>query len=315
MKRFYLSALYFCQTLCYAGRRFVFPMSDPLRTDGTQGNDVESEADRHAKIEQLLLVGLDHYFAARYDHAINVWTRALFIDRGHARARAYIERARSALAERQRESEELLQHGVAAFDRGEGEEARRLLQAAIDGGAPSEEALAVLDRLTRLEAASVPSMPARSPEESPARRTARVSGRRRWTVTVAIAGAGLAFVVVVFGVLALTSSERFEWRSLLALVGAPGSDDAPAAAAAPVTREPVLALPRRGEISLARARSLAAGGHLHDALLELDSVRPTDPQKADADRLRAEIQHQLLALTDLPGTFPADQEKGDRRIP
>ena len=51
--------------------------------------------------------------------------------------RAYIERARSALAERQRESEELLQSGVAAFQRGDGDEARRLVQAAIDGGAPT----------------------------------------------------------------------------------------------------------------------------------------------------------------------------------
>ena len=47
--------------------------------------------------------------------AINVWTRALFFDRSHARARAYIDRARSALAERQREAEELLQGGAAAF--------------------------------------------------------------------------------------------------------------------------------------------------------------------------------------------------------
>ena len=39
------------------------------------------DADRDAKIEQLLLVGLDHYFAAQYDQAINVWTRALFLDR------------------------------------------------------------------------------------------------------------------------------------------------------------------------------------------------------------------------------------------
>ena len=84
-------------------------------------------------------------------HAINVWSRALFFDRGYSRARAYIERARSALAERQRESEELLQKGVAAFDRGDGREARRLLNAAIDRGAHPEEALAVLNRLDRLE--------------------------------------------------------------------------------------------------------------------------------------------------------------------
>src|SRR6201989_2543207 len=126
------------------------PMSDPLRHDGSRAHaDVASGADRDAKIEQLLLVGLDHYFAARYELAINVWTRALFLDRSHARARASIDRARSALGERQRGPEELLQTGVAAYQGGEGDEARRLLQAAIDRGAPSEEALAVLDRLNR----------------------------------------------------------------------------------------------------------------------------------------------------------------------
>src|SRR5215212_7011173 len=128
-------------------------MSDPLRTDGSRAHDAEAGPDRDAKIEQLLLVGLDHYFAGRYEHAINVWTRALFLDRSHPRARAYIERARSALAEGQRESEELLQNGVAAFHRGDGDEARRLLRSAIDRGAPSEEALALLDRLDRADMA------------------------------------------------------------------------------------------------------------------------------------------------------------------
>src|SRR3989454_9983195 len=125
-------------------------MTESSRSDPAHAHDGALEADRDAKIEQLLLIGLDHYFAAQYQQAINVWTRALFLDRSHARARAYIERARSAMAERQRESEELLQHGVAAFQRGEVTEARRLLQAAIDGGAPPEEALAVFDRLNRL---------------------------------------------------------------------------------------------------------------------------------------------------------------------
>src|SRR5438270_13524207 len=144
-------------------------MSDPLRTDGLHAQG-EAAADRDAKIEQLLLVGLDHYFAARYELAINVWTRALFLDRSHARARAYIDRARSAIAERQRESEELLQTGVAAFQRGDGDEARRLLQAAIEGGAPSEEALAVLDRLNRLDTGPsvAPSRSSRAGRSAPA---------------------------------------------------------------------------------------------------------------------------------------------------
>ena len=67
--------------------------ADPLHTGATDPAAAESTADRDAKIEQLLLAGLDHYFAKQYDQAINVWTRALFFDRSHPRARAYIERA------------------------------------------------------------------------------------------------------------------------------------------------------------------------------------------------------------------------------
>ena len=140
-------------------------MSDPLPTDSLRALEVASDAERDAKIEQLLLVGLDHYFAAQYGAAIDVWTRALFLDRSHARARAYIERARSALAERQRESEELLQNGIAAFRRGEMDQARRLLRGAIEGGGPSEEALAVLEQLNRLDASVSLPTPERSPRE------------------------------------------------------------------------------------------------------------------------------------------------------
>jgi tetratricopeptide (TPR) repeat protein len=132
-------------------------MPEPQPIDGRHTHDAVSDA----KIEQLLLAGLDHYFAGRYEQAIDVWTRVFFFDRDHPRARAYIERARSALAERQRESEELLQKGVAAFHRGDASEARRLLTAAIDGGAPSEEALAVLGRLDRLELGARPAEPVR----------------------------------------------------------------------------------------------------------------------------------------------------------
>ncbi len=66
------------------------------------------ERERDARVEDLLLTGLDHYFAGQHELAISVWTRVLFLDRGHARARAYIDRARSAIAERQREGEELV---------------------------------------------------------------------------------------------------------------------------------------------------------------------------------------------------------------
>jgi tetratricopeptide (TPR) repeat protein len=289
-------------------------MSDPLRTDSARVNDTASASGRDAKIEQLLLLGLDQYFAAHYDLAINVWTRVLFLDRSHARARAYIERARSALAERMRESEELLQNGVAAFRRGEGDEARRLLQAAIDSGAPSDEALAVLDRMNRLETAPLPAVAARSDrrhhDEVP-----RAAGRSSRPIGGLIAFLMTGAAIVALAVFA-ASRDQIDWRQLLDLARSAGRVAAPAAAvAAPVARESTLPLPRRGETMLSHARTLAAGGHLHDALVTLESVRPTDPQKADADRLRGDIQRQLLALTTLPAAPPREEEKAVRRVP
>src|SRR5258706_16209981 len=122
-------------------------MADQLRdhhpsTAGPAGHE--------SRIEELLLAGLDHYFNGQHDLAISIWTRVLFLDRSHARARAYIERARGAIAERHREGEELLHTGAAAFARGDAEDARRLLTSAVERGARPEEALAMLERLARL---------------------------------------------------------------------------------------------------------------------------------------------------------------------
>src|SRR5919108_4367533 len=110
-------------------------MSDPLRTDPLPEAGEVPERDRDARIEALLVAGLDHYFAGQHELAISVWTRVLFLDRGHARAKAYIDRARSAMAERQREGDELLHTGVAALDRGDAGTARDLLTSAIERGA------------------------------------------------------------------------------------------------------------------------------------------------------------------------------------
>src|SRR5688500_15748078 len=131
-------------------------MTDPLRSDRLPVVADVPERDRDARIEELLLAGLDHYFSEQHELAINVWTRVLFIDRGHARARAYIERARSAVAERQRKGDELLHTGSAAFDRGDAEGARKLVASAVEHGASADEALALLARIERLDLAAPP---------------------------------------------------------------------------------------------------------------------------------------------------------------
>lgn len=261
-------------------------MSDPLRTDSLRQDEPGPDADRESRIERLLLDGLEFYFAGRYDQAINVWTRVLFFDRAHARARAYIERARSAQAEHQRESEELLEHGVAAFDRGDSAEARRLLETALAQGAPSDQALAALDRLTRLEqsaAASAESLRAEVPAVTrPNARAATRASRGAWALLS-------LFAIIIIGAGAVTvGAFRSEWPSLLRRPGSP--------AVTPHQLETALPIPRRAEMTMARARALVGSGRLRDGLLLLDQIAVTDTLRPEADRLRAQIQRQLIEV-------------------
>ena len=72
-----------------------------------------------------------------------------------------------------------------------------------------------------------------------------------------------------------------------------------------------LVVPRSSETALDRARSLFASGRLYDALRAIDLVRPTDPLRADADRLKAAIQRELLAFETAPSC--SGGEPGSRR--
>ena len=165
-------------------------MTEPVRTPNASDRSL-SDAEREARIEELLLSGLDHYFSGRYDQAINIWTRVAFLERRHGRARAYIERARSALAERQRESEELLHGGVAAYNAGDLTAARDLLSRAVEQGDPSDTALVFLQRLTRLEAAAAALDASAVASPSSASRETQATDKRRtnWVLTIAVSAA------------------------------------------------------------------------------------------------------------------------------
>jgi tetratricopeptide (TPR) repeat protein len=264
-------------------------MADPHRSPPQRSSHGISEIERDTRIETLLLTGLDHYFAGEFDRAIGAWTRVLFLDRGHARACAYIERARSAIAERQRESEELLHRGVAAFERGESEVARRLLGAAVERGGPHEIALTYLDRLDRLGASSgAPDAAATTPRAAPAHRRlphARPSApRRSWVlpvVVLAVVGWGALYVAVSWDRLESVLFLRQPWN-------------ARAPQAEPTTADP-LAVPSSAEVVLWRARAMFAAGRLREALQAVAAIQPADPLRGEADRLTSEIQRALLA--------------------
>ncbi len=275
-------------------------MPDRTRPEPTHLPADLSPGDREVRIEELLLAGLDHYFAGEYERAISAWTRVLFIDRGHARAKAYIDRARGAVAERQRESEELLHRGVAAFNKGETENARRLLTSAVERGGPLEVALAFLERLARLERTGQAPETASEPRRRRLRRPLRAAPIRErrpvsWLLPlVVLAGILLAVFYV--------QDSRERAAPFLFLTDWQG----PAPAVSRIADEP-LPVPRSAEIDLARARALLAAGHPRDALRLVERVRAADPLRAEADVLRETIQRTLLSgeLVPGPNTAPA----------
>lgn len=265
------------------------PVSEPIAHEDPQRDRV---------VESLLVAGLDLYFAGDYERAIHAWTRVLFLDRSHARARAYIERARQVLAERQRETDELLHRGLAALDAGDSERARQLLGQVVRRGGPYEAAQAALERLERLEhargrPAERPARPQAAPlaAEGPSARSPRQARR----ATPLLLAATLALLVAA---VALTVAwDRFDaWWA-----GEPRGA-APAAGARP---SPPLPYPLASDLAVRRARTLFARGHLHEALAALETVPAADPRFAEAERLRADVQRALLATIGQPAAPPS----------
>ena len=263
-------------------------MFESLQGDASRQTPAEGGGGGDVKIERLLLAGLDHYFKGQYQRAIDVWSRVLFLDRSHARARAYIERARAALAERLRESEELLHTGVEAFERGDVGEARELLTSAVERGGGRDDALAVLDRLERLETT------ARQPSVgSNVEHRARFPLRRRLAQgTESPRQVRMVPLALLLVVLAASAYGLRAWQPWSAtLVQAPGSiSPLPA-----VGLGDPLPIPTSAEVTLARASRLVADGREHDALRMLVTIAPDDPLRSDAEAMRTAIQRRLLS--------------------
>jgi hypothetical protein len=253
-------------------------MADAHREDAAL---LDPSGGRETRIEELLLAGLDHYFHGQYELAVSVWTRVLFLDRSHARARAYIERARGAIAERQREGEELLHTGAAAFQRGDAAGARRLLNSAVERGASPDEALALLDRLDRLSPVGDVVRSSSEPRRRHAERglPAGRRGAKALTLLLALAlGVASGILVMVYW------STTTPWTGERVRAATPAYHP---------TEEP-LPVPVAADVALARAHALYAKGHLREALTVLETIRPGDARRSRADELRIEIQHHLL---------------------
>jgi tetratricopeptide (TPR) repeat protein len=261
-------------------------MPEPERLETLAASD---PAVRDSRAEALLVEGLDQYFAGKYEDAIHLWTRVLFLDRTHSRARAYIDRARTALAERQRRAEELLEASYELLGQGRTTAARHLFNEVVAEAGEDERASALrmkLERLEQFERLSVPSLRSGTPKPDASSVGTRALPAPAWR--------GVRPVPLVFGVavLALAAGILFgpDVRAWLGLAPVP-SDLAihrPTPAPAPLSTS---------EVALIRAKTAFSRGRLSEALQALDRVSADSPVFTEADQLRVRIQQTLIAST------------------
>jgi hypothetical protein len=272
-------------------------MTEPRPTPSSRPDDARPDLDRDAKVDELLLSGLEHYFSGRHHEAIIVWERVLFFDRGHARARAYIERARGAMAERQRKSDELVHEGMAALKRGDGPAARQMLETAVEHGDAHDMARAYLERLDRLSPHGSDAAHATRASSRPTPPPALVGRRRRLSEMPRPVRALPIIAVAALVVIAMFAAASFDLlKPLMDLAWSK-----PAAASAVSVTPDALPVPGSADLALARARELLAGPvRLKAALGALDGVSEADPRMPDVQRLRAQIQRALIESVQPP---------------
>jgi thioredoxin-like negative regulator of GroEL len=199
----------------------------------------------------------------------------LFLDRSHARARAYIDRARTALAERQRRTDELMDHATASLARGDADKARDLL-ASIAGAPADDERMAVLslqlDRLERAQGRRPSSTRAQAAVVDVVPVATRRTRWRRTGVLVALATAAMLVTLV--------AGERLV-QGWLGIDAGP-LDLPPASSGARVAPG--------ADAILARARTLFASGRLDEAMGVLDRIDADSPFARAAESLRVDIR-------------------------
>lgn len=239
------------------------PLAPPLAPPPAPSPGPSSPPDdQAARIDQLLTAGLDEYFAGRYDGAVQVWSRVFFLDRTNARARAYIERARSAVAERQRVAE--ASAAAAGVPRVFAEDSR-----SSESRPVSEAGVRVVGGALAARLAPPVAAPAIRAEVVDARSQA-ASRRSRIAHALLVAAAGVLLFVAGYTVAARDRLAEF--------VTGVSTRRAPAASA------------RASEVDLHDAQQAFAARRYDDARRALARIPAGDPLRAEADVLVAQIQ-------------------------
>jgi tetratricopeptide (TPR) repeat protein len=253
----------------------------------------EKTDDLRRQGEELLRTG-------RYQQAIHVWTRILFLDRGNPVAREAIEKAKRELAERQRELDALVAEAAAEAQDGKRVKAKRLLARVLTKDPGHAEGRSLWEKIETSELrgetqASRPTLATEPMDES-----SRL--RRRNGVQPNVAKAKhsrtaspikmAAFLFCAFCLLALGGLYlHLNWEFLVSDSAFATSRQAGPEAVPNYDRPP---LPSPSDLHYYNGARLFAKGRYRDALSELKQVGRESSCFEEARSLTVRIEERLL---------------------
>ena len=276
--------------------------SELKKTDTTAPSDADGEVSvrpssrSSLKTEELYLYGDELFDKGFFQRAVDVWTRILFIDRGNPKARKAIERAKKAIAERQRLLDAEVASAGRLFEEGDLEGADCLIRAVLATdprhveGHQVAERIAALDRRNlvgascEIESPPVPSkrgLPVHVSKKGSARPATETSALPLKMAVFALS----AMLVFATGALYL----HLNWDSFV-------SDGAFAHSTPPSGLSDLEArsLPDPAELRYYNGARLFAKGRYREALTELSLVDRSSATAEEARGLILRIEQRLL---------------------
>jgi tetratricopeptide (TPR) repeat protein len=252
----------------------------------------------------LLRHGEALFASGEYQQAIHVWTRILFLDRSNSEARVRIDRAKAAVAERQRKLDAQVADAIGLLEAGEIGRARESVRSVLATDASHGEARQLADAIEVLDrkaetSTPVPASPLPAREPAPASRGvilrvpkgARAASPRcrrkaapRFKMAAFLLGALVSFAASAFLL-------RRNWDTIVS-DGAFGRP--PDAAKAVLPARPAAAVPDLSELRYYNGERLFAQGRYREALAELHRVDRGSRVASEARALVLRIEDRLL---------------------
>jgi hypothetical protein len=249
----------------------------------------------------LLRQGDELYERGDYQQAIHVWTRILFLERGNPEARHRIDRAKEAVAERQRKLDAEIAEARGHFDAGDIEAARASVRSVLAADAGHGEArqlgtaIEILDR--RSEAPREGDVPAAEPAPFTKGVVIKVPRGSRPALPRAIRPKAPRFKMVAFvvGALLTFAAPAFylsaNWESI---VSGEAFGHPPDLSTAVVPDRLAAPVPDLSRLRYYNGQRLFGEGRYREALVELRRVDRDSAIMAEARSLMLRIEDRLL---------------------